>query len=278
VKTAAIGAISAGVAVVAFILVFVGIGSNQAEKPIDYQKTLEETISTKSNSSQPSAPEEQTDYQRELEESVSSESDSPPQLQSNDCSGSAGCYTDYVNRIVDGDTIHTATLKIRLSLTNAPETYQDGFREATEFTEKLCPVGSKILVDQDDLQRVDQYGRVLAKVFCGDKVLNSELLYNGHANILTQYCSTSEFSGEAWAKRYGCDSNEIQLTTIPSPPTPVQPKTQEISCDPSYPDFCIPPPPPDLDCKDIPQKNFRVLQPDPHRFDGDKDGIGCESS
>jgi len=60
------------------------------------------------------------------------------------------------------------------------------------------------LEDQDDLQKVDQYGRVLAKVFCGDKVLNSELLYNGHANILTQYCSTSEFSGEAWAKRYGC--------------------------------------------------------------------------
>jgi micrococcal nuclease len=32
-----------------------------------------------------------------------------------------------------------------------------------------------------------------------------------------------------------------------------------------------------LDCGDIPQKKFTVLQPDPHRFDGDKDGIGCES-
>jgi micrococcal nuclease len=47
-------------------------------------------------------------------------------------------------------------------------------------------------------------------------------------------------------------------------------------CDKSYPDFCIPSPPPDLDCKDIQQKNFRVLQPDPHKFDRDKDGIGCE--
>jgi len=53
--------------------------------------------------------------------------------------------------------------------------------------------------------------------------------------------------------------------------------TSKTECDPSYPDFCIPPPPPDLDCKDIPQKRFTVLQPDPHRFDGDKDGIGCES-
>jgi micrococcal nuclease len=33
----------------------------------------------------------------------------------------------------------------------------------------------------------------------------------------------------------------------------------------------------DLDCGDIPQKRFTVLQPDPHRFDGDKDGVGCES-
>lgn len=53
-------------------------------------------------------------------------------------------------------------------------------------------------------------------------------------------------------------------------------------CDPAYPTgedgkaICIPPPPPDLDCKDIIYRNFKVLQPDPHRFDRDKDGIGCE--
>jgi hypothetical protein len=47
-------------------------------------------------------------------------------------------------------------------------------------------------------------------------------------------------------------------------------------CDPAYPTVCIPPPPPDLDCKDIPYKNFKVLPPDPHRLDRDGDGIGCE--
>jgi endonuclease YncB( thermonuclease family) len=57
-------------------------------------------------------------------------------------------------------------------------------------------------------------------------------------------------------------------TTPPSPPT--------ANCDPSYPDVCIPPPPPDLDCKDIPYRNFRVVGADPHRFDGNNDGIGCE--
>jgi micrococcal nuclease len=49
-------------------------------------------------------------------------------------------------------------------------------------------------------------------------------------------------------------------------------------CDASYPDVCIPPPPPDLDCADVPYTSFRVLPPDPHRFDGrDDDGLGCES-
>ena len=52
-------------------------------------------------------------------------------------------------------------------------------------------------------------------------------------------------------------------------------------CDPSYPDFCIPPPPPDLNC-DSPvidgRKNFRVLSPDPHRLDQNGNGVACESS
>jgi micrococcal nuclease len=39
---------------------------------------------------------------------------------------------------------------------------------------------------------------------------------------------------------------------------------------------CIPPPPPDLDCGDISYRGFRVVGSDPHRFDNDGDGIGCE--
>lgn len=52
-------------------------------------------------------------------------------------------------------------------------------------------------------------------------------------------------------------------------------------CAASYPDECIPPPPPDLDCRDIPYRNFRVLwnvrNPDPDHFDGNRNGIGCET-
>ncbi|MEO0804546.1 MAG: excalibur calcium-binding domain-containing protein [Cyanobacteria bacterium J06642_2] len=33
---------------------------------------------------------------------------------------------------------------------------------------------------------------------------------------------------------------------------------------------------PDLDCGEIAHRNFRVVGNDPHRFDRDRDGIGCE--
>jgi hypothetical protein len=54
-------------------------------------------------------------------------------------------------------------------------------------------------------------------------------------------------------------------------------KSTGSNCDPSYPDFCIPPPPPDLNCADISQKRFTVSGSDPHGFDRDNDGVGCES-
>ncbi len=66
-------------------------------------------------------------------------------------------------------------------------------------------------------------------------------------------------------------------TKAPAAPTATPTKVPTANCDPSYPTVCIPPPPPDLDCGQIPYRNFVVKQPDPHRFDSDKDGIGCET-
>jgi hypothetical protein len=81
------------------------------------------------------------------------------------------------------------------------------------------------------------------------------------------------------------DSVEITIEE-PSPPPEAEDQEQEEQqeqaaetvCDSSYPDLCIPPPPPDLDCGDdgVPE-NFQVLPPDPHGFDSDNDGIGCDS-
>ena len=57
-------------------------------------------------------------------------------------------------------------------------------------------------------------------------------------------------------------------------PEPAPPSGQ---CHPSYPGVCIPSPPPALDCGEITFRRFQVVGSDPHRFDGDRDGIGCES-
>lgn len=63
-------------------------------------------------------------------------------------------------------------------------------------------------------------------------------------------------------------------------PRPVRvaptPAPQAGNCDPSYPDFCIPRRRPTLDCGDIPYRHFRVVGANPHRFDGNHDGEGCE--
>jgi hypothetical protein len=54
------------------------------------------------------------------------------------------------------------------------------------------------------------------------------------------------------------------------------PSTSNGGCSPSYPDVCIQNPPPQLACWQVPYTNFRVLSPDPHRFDENRDGRGCE--
>lgn len=48
-------------------------------------------------------------------------------------------------------------------------------------------------------------------------------------------------------------------------------------CDPAYPTVCIAPPPPDKDCDDVPYANFKAKPADPHGFDGNNDGVACES-
>jgi hypothetical protein len=64
------------------------------------------------------------------------------------------------------------------------------------------------------------------------------------------------------------------------------PDCEQQECDPSYPDNCIPSPPPDLDCDqggdleedEIPYHNFKVNGADPHDFDRNNDSIGCETT
>ena len=69
-----------------------------------------------------------------------------------------------------------------------------------------------------------------------------------------------------------------EATLPPEATAPPPPPTE--NCDRvHYPTVCIPPKSEvgDLKCDDVfPLQNFTVVQPDPHGFDGNKDGVGCE--
>lgn len=110
----------------------------------------------------------------------------------------------HVTDIIDGDTIEVGHQRIRLSLTSTPELNEKGGIEAKEFTTNLCPIGSIARVVVDGKQPQDQYGRTIAKVYCGEALLNSELLEYGFATIDKRFCSVTEFANEDWVKEFGC--------------------------------------------------------------------------
>jgi hypothetical protein len=69
----------------------------------------------------------------------------------------------------------------------------------------------------------------------------------------------------------------VQPALTPPTPTPIPaPAPASSNCDPSYPTLCLPSFP-DLDRGEIGDRRFPVIPPDSHGFDGDFDGVGCES-
>jgi len=191
------------------------------------------------------------------------------------CSGSERCISGTVTRVIDGDTVEVNGQSIRFALSSTPEMNNDKGILAKAFVENLCPTGSQALVDEDDKQTQGSYGRIIGIVYCNGINLNEAVLDAGYGWLSSGFCSRSEFSTHAWAQKYGCGT-PIQEVKPPQVTTE-QIKTSQSNCDPSYPDVCIDPYPPDLDCAEIPYQDFRVLPPDRHGFDIDNDGIGCES-
>lgn len=190
-----------------------------------------------------------------------------PGLTQDKCSGNARCFSGQVTQVIDGDTIRVNEHSIRFALASAPEIKDTGGYEAQDFMDDICPVGSEALVDEDDGQTQGSHGRIVAVIYCNGMNLNEELLDANLGHLDTEFCKDSEFAKTKWAIKHGCKENSSQLNI----------DVTEPDCDPSYPDVCIPSPPPDLDCSDIIYRDFEVLQPDPHRFDGNYDGIGCET-
>lgn len=203
----------------------------------------------------------------------------------------------------DGDTIRVAvankTLTVRLSCVDAPETAQKPWGPAaTQQLKRLLPVGQPVTLKITD---TDRYGRSVAKVYKSNSSINLAMVQTGQAVVYTNYLSSCPelkdqlLKAEASAKarrigfwnqanpvlpsdfRRGSRSASSSKASSKTKTRPAKSSTTaKGKCSPAYPGVCIPPSPPDLSCKDIPYRRFKVLPPDPHRFDGDLDGVGCE--
>jgi micrococcal nuclease len=195
---------------------------------------------------------------------------------------------------------------------NPPECYG---AEATAFLEGLLPRGSALYLERDVSER-DRFGRLLRYVWLER---GGEVYLVNEATVRSGYAAQSTFPPDvkyeeqiqeaarfAREQGYGLwsacetdadgDTNELggaetEPTPGEQPPlTPVVKQTPQqtevvdpagggAGCDPSYPDLCIPPPPPDLDCDYVYDQGFShitVLPPDPHTLDGNQDGVACE--
>ncbi len=120
------------------------------------------------------------------------------------CSGNARCITGTVTNVIDGDTIKVDGQSIRFALASAPEMNESGGIEARDLIERICPVGSTVLVDEDDGQTEGSYGRIIGVIYCNDVNLNEELVDSELGYIISGFCNKSEFSNYEWAQKYGC--------------------------------------------------------------------------
>ena len=121
------------------------------------------------------------------------------------CMGNARCIFGTVVKIVDGDTIQVDDEAVRFALATAPDLRVYGGMESRDFIQTLCPVGSEVIVDQDDSQTEASYGIIIGVVYCNEINLNKELLDIGLGHLSVQFCDSSEFRNTDWAQKHGCN-------------------------------------------------------------------------
>ncbi len=215
-----------------------------------------------------------------------------------------------VTEVVDGDTIKVRFADGRADTvryigidtpeTRDPRTAVECFGAEAAAKNAEYVAGRTVLLEKDVSER-DRYDRLLRYVWVmGDdgimRHINEELVKFGFAGATSfppdvryqrLFTDTERAARDQRLGLWGnCSGIHQALPTAvpptptpwpaaPPPPQPTAPPARG-NCDASYPTICIPPPPPDLDCGDIPYRRFPVRGADPHRFDGDRDGIGCE--
>jgi micrococcal nuclease len=198
-----------------------------------------------------------------------------------------------VASLYDGDTLTLSnSQRIRLLQIDTPELGSGECYSRAARTEllSLAPSGSRVGLESDArLDERDRYGKASSLCLAQGqepqhrarqtRSSNALLLprrpreVRGHADGCSKPCQSEQAGSVEGLSRHearslwACDDQ---------PEWPADPPASG-KCDPSYRGVCIPPPPPDLDCDEIPFSDFSVVGSDPHGFDGNGDGVGCES-
>jgi endonuclease YncB( thermonuclease family) len=202
-----------------------------------------------------------------------------------------------VASVYDGDTLTLRNgRRVRLLQIDTPElgSGECYSRVARTALVGLAPLGSRVVLEADPaLDRVDRYGRLLRYIKRNGVNVNLELIRRGAAAPYFYGGEKGRYAGSLMravlsarsAKRglwRACPSTKLDPfraveTGQSGPPSRTPPPSGK--CDPNYSGGCVPPYPPDLDCTDIHAlgiRSVRVIGSDPHRLDGDHDGLGCE--
>jgi endonuclease YncB( thermonuclease family) len=175
---------------------------------------------------------------------------------------------------VDGDTVHTTKGTVRLIGMDTPERGRECYGTATRSAKLLAPVGSRVtLVRVLGRNNVDRYGRKLRYVQHAGVDVGLRQIKRGLADA--RYDSRDGYGShprQATYRRADAAHPDRECGSTPPPPPP-----PSGNCDPAY-SPCVPPPPPDLNCADIGHAvSVNHAYGDPHNFDADGDGRGCES-
>jgi len=132
----------------------------------------------------------------------------------------AWAWQGRVVRVLDGDSIlvHDGAKihEIRLYGIDAPEYKQPFGRAAGRITRKIL-LRKSVQVEQVD---TDRYGREVALLYLGDKLINKELVRKGAAWLYPRYCKRKKLcsgirDAQQWAREH-----RVGLWSLDNPLSP----------------------------------------------------------
>ncbi len=200
----------------------------------------------------------------------------------------------------DGDTLRINRngqgVTVRLACIDAPESNQPGGNEASNRLSQLLPHGQVVQVRSLD---TDRYGREIAEIYVNNQLVNLTLVEEGYAVVYDQYLNTCGANRDWYLEaEQGAIAARQNFWAQADPVMPWDWRRGQASQPASPPQTrpSTPPPSPstangaefpacvtsDCDCSDFQtqadaQRLLNAFAGDPHRLDGDDDGVACES-